>query len=54
MQVIIDAYVLGTLFHYIVKRDPDVEAARELMRGLHAYCKDRQLPTELEAKMVRS
>ena len=43
--------MLGTLFHYIVKKDPDVEAARELMRGMHVYCKDRQLPAELVSKM---
>jgi hypothetical protein len=49
VKVIIDAYILGTLFHNLVKKDP--EAARELMSGLHAYCKQRQLPAELVSKM---
>ena len=51
VKVVIDAYILGTLFHYIVKKDPEVEAAKELMHGLRVYCNERQLPSELAAKM---
>lgn len=52
VKVVIDAYILGTLFHYIVKKDPEVEATKELMQELRAYCAERQLPSELAAKMV--
>jgi uncharacterized membrane protein (UPF0182 family) len=51
VKVIIDAYILGTLFHYLVKKDPEVEAAREVMQGLRRYCKDRSIPNELTQKM---
>lgn len=51
IKVIIDAYILGTLFHYLVKKDPEVEAARDLMAGLNLYCKERSLPSELTRKM---
>lgn len=54
VKVVIDAYILGTLFHYIVKKDPEVEAAKELMQGLRAYSSERQLPPELASKMVCS
>ena len=28
MQIVLEAYILGTLFHYIVKKDPAVENFR--------------------------
>lgn len=36
-SVLIQAYILGTLFHYLVKRDPKLEAfrcGRPLLRAL--------------------
>jgi hypothetical protein len=51
VKVIIDAYILGTLFHYLVKKDPEVETARELMWGLQSYCQDRKLPSHLVQRM---
>ncbi len=27
-QIVMQAYILGTLFHYLVKRDPKLEAFR--------------------------
>lgn len=51
IKVIIDAYILGTLFHYLVRKDPELEAARDLMAGLNLYCAERALPSELTKKM---
>eukprot|EP00892_Ulva_mutabilis_P004253 jgi/Ulvmu1/219/UM001_0223.1 len=51
IKIIIEAYILGTLFHYLVKKDPELEAARDLMAGLQLYCKERGLPAELTSKM---
>lgn len=51
LKVIIDAYILGTLFHYLVKKDPAEEASQELMRALKVYCDERDLPSSLYEKM---
>ena len=51
IKIIIEAYILGTLFHYLVKKDPELEAARDLMGGLQQYCLDRALPGDLTSKM---
>lgn len=41
----------GTLFHFLVKRDPELEAAREFAASLDEYCSQRRLPKELTDKM---
>lgn len=51
VKVVIDAYILGTLFHYLVKKDPELEATRDVLAGLHQYCSDRSLTRELTSKM---
>ena len=51
LKVVIDAYILGTLFHYLVKKDPAEEASQELMRALKVYCEERDLPSSLYEKM---
>lgn len=51
VKVIIDAYILGTLFSYLVKRDPELMAARDLIRGLSLYCQERSLPGDLIKKL---
>ena len=51
LKVVIDAYILGTLFHYLVKKDPEEEASQELMRALKVYCDERDLPNSLHEKM---
>lgn len=53
VKVLIDAYILGTLFHYLVKSDPEVMAQRELMHSLEQYCLQRQLPSMLIAKITK-
>jgi hypothetical protein len=50
-KVLIDAYILGTLFHYLVKKDPAVEASMELMDSLNVYCNERDIPSSLHQKM---
>jgi hypothetical protein len=50
-KVVLDAYILGTLFHYLVKKDPEVEAAKALMSALDVYCHERSLPSSLHEKM---
>jgi hypothetical protein len=51
IKVVVDAYILGTLFHYLVKKDPEMEATKELMMDLEQYCLHRHLPHELVTKM---
>jgi signal recognition particle GTPase len=51
IKVIIDAYILGTLFHYLVKKDPEMEATKQLVMDLEQYCLQRHLPQELVLKM---
>jgi hypothetical protein len=51
LKVIIDAYILGTLFHYLVKTDPEKEESKEVMKALQIYCTDRGLPGALHSKM---
>ena len=52
VKVIIDAYILGTLFHYIVKQDPQLEALRSRMAALSNYCKQRSLSADLQRRMA--
>ena len=52
VKVIIDAYILGTLFHYIVKQDPQLEALRGLMTALSNYCTQRSLGVDLQRRMA--
>lgn len=37
-QIIMQAYILGTLFHYLVKRDPKLEAFRRAPIGDIRHC----------------
>ena len=37
-SVLIQAYILGTLFHYLVKRDPKLEAFRCDSASLKVLC----------------
>lgn len=41
----------GTLFHFLVKKDPEMEATKDLMETLHVYCTERRLPAELQKKI---
>lgn len=50
-KVVLDAYILGTLFHYLVKKDPEQEASKALMAALDVYCVQRALPQSLHDKM---
>lgn len=41
VQMVIEAYILGTLFHYLVKPDPLEEAFTMFMQKVDQYCKVR-------------
>jgi hypothetical protein len=45
------AYILGTLFHYLVKKDANVEAFRKRMQRLEEYSVQRMLPYNLKLKL---
>eukprot|EP00854_Cymbomonas_tetramitiformis_P001693 gene1693-2348_t len=47
IALVMEAYVIGTLFHYLVKKDPDVEAFQKRLQRLEDYAAIRQLPREL-------
>ena len=51
MQIILEAYILGTLFHYIVKKDQAVENFRKRLLMLEEYGETRQLPNELRGRL---
>ena len=44
LQIVLEAYILGTLFHYIVKKDQAVEAFRRRLVMLEDYGAKRDLP----------
>ncbi|GMH42770.1 hypothetical protein BSKO_10689 [Bryopsis sp. KO-2023] len=52
VQIVLEAYILGTLVHYVVKKDANIEAFRADMSSLTTYCKVRKLPDELREKLV--
>jgi hypothetical protein len=51
IRVIVSAFILGTLMHYLVKKDPEIKAMKELMADLDQYCAQRHLPHDLATKM---
>jgi hypothetical protein len=51
IKVVVNAYVLGTVFHYLVLKDPEIETTKELMADLDQYCVQRHLPQDLVMKM---
>jgi hypothetical protein len=51
MQIVLEAFILGTLFHYIVKKDQAVENFRKRLVMLEEYGYTRQLPSELRGRL---
>ncbi|KAK3251423.1 hypothetical protein CYMTET_39233 [Cymbomonas tetramitiformis] len=51
ISLVMEAYVLGTLFHYLVKKDPDVEAFQKRMQNLNDYVAHRDLPSQLVERL---
>lgn len=52
-QLIYNAYILGTLFHYVVKSDKGIENHRKRMKGVETYAESRKLPAELVGRIRR-
>ncbi|GMI29108.1 hypothetical protein TeGR_g8928, partial [Tetraparma gracilis] len=46
-QVSFYAYILGTLFSYVVKKDDNAEQFRKSMTAIDSYCQNRSLPPDL-------
>lgn len=46
-QVSFYAYILGTLFSYVVKRDDKAEFDRKNFAALHSYCANRNIPKHI-------
>eukprot|EP00899_Mesostigma_viride_P014746 jgi/Mesvir1/23272/Mv20978-RA.1 len=51
IQVVVYAYILGSIFHYLVRKDPSAEAHGKVMASVEAYAESRGLPPELRARM---
>ena len=51
LQIVLEAFILGTLFHYIVKKDQAVENFRKRLVMLEEYGSTRQLPSELRGRL---
>jgi hyperpolarization activated cyclic nucleotide-gated potassium channel 4 len=47
------AYILGTLFQYVVHKDEEAELYRKRMKGLDAYGRGRHLPLALRTRLKR-
>ncbi|KAK9811376.1 hypothetical protein WJX72_002779 [[Myrmecia] bisecta] len=53
ISAVMEAYILGTLFHYVIKKDAKLWAFRQLLRAVQAYCKTRNLPASLEERLLQ-
>ena len=51
IQMCFYAYILGTLFHYVVHKDEERERTRQRHQNLEAYGRARSLPAALCAKL---
>ncbi|XRB09682.1 potassium channel skor [Pycnococcus provasolii] len=52
VHVILDSYILGTLFHYVVKKDRAAEEFRKKLTEVHKWSRSQNLPEELESSLV--
>jgi hypothetical protein len=52
-QVSFYAYILGTLFSYVVKRDDKAEFNRKYFAALQSYCKNRNIPKEIYDRLFK-
>ena len=52
LHVILDAYILGTLFHYVVKKDKNAELFRKKIQEVHKWSRSRGIPEEIETQMI--
>lgn len=51
LQIILASYILGTINHYLVKKDERVEAFRRQLQALEVYCAQRKLPESLQQRL---
>mmetsp|Transcript_27947 Transcript_27947/g.79036 ORF Transcript_27947/g.79036 Transcript_27947/m.79036 type:complete len:1538 (+) Transcript_27947:383-4996(+) len=51
IQTVVEAYILGTLMHYLVKRDPLEEQFHEFMQTVEEFSKARNLPNNLHRRL---
>lgn len=51
VQVVFYAFVLGTLFHYLVRTDENTAHFKELLKALDQYSSKRSLPPRLAARI---
>ena len=52
-QVSFYAYILGTLFSFVVKKDNHADSNRRSIAALESYCKNRKIPPELQDSLTR-
>ena len=52
-QVSFYAYILGTLFSFVVKKDDNADTYRKSMAALESYCKNRNLPPKLHDSLTK-
>mmetsp|Transcript_10944 Transcript_10944/g.32500 ORF Transcript_10944/g.32500 Transcript_10944/m.32500 type:complete len:2648 (+) Transcript_10944:3-7946(+) len=50
-QIVFYAFVLGTLFHYLVRVDENTAQFKELLKALEGYCEKREFPVPLARKI---
>ncbi|KAK9850461.1 hypothetical protein WJX84_001935, partial [Apatococcus fuscideae] len=53
LSIVMQAYILGTLNHYVVKKDAKLEAFRHQLQGVVQYCRARMLPMQLQNRLLQ-
>eukprot|EP00736_Rhodelphis_marinus_P008001 Rmarinus@m.3149 len=51
LQVIFYAYILGTIFHYLIRKDEDMERRARELKAIESYAIEHHLPENLYARL---
>ena len=52
LQIVFYAYVLGTLFHYLVRTDENTVAYKSLIKAVEEFALERKLPAPLVGRII--
>ncbi|KAK3264010.1 hypothetical protein CYMTET_27222 [Cymbomonas tetramitiformis] len=52
-QMVLSAYILGTLFHYLSQKDTTIEDFKKPIQQLEIFMSSRKLPADLRARLRR-
>lgn len=52
LAIYLNAYILGTLFHYLVQKDPLADAHRKRIGDVTEFADSRKLAPDLRNKLI--